>query len=296
MDTNILVALRNIMDIDDNKLIEIYKDDVNNRANSVGDALEFFVKDLFCSSLNTNDFGKKDLAYNKYLSYTGNAHNPPDFIIKKSSAVEVKKVEGLTWGDIALNSSYPKDFLYKESTLISNACRECEDEYGGWQKKEMIYAIGNVVNQKLRVFWLLDGECYCADKSVYKKIKATMQNGIKTINGVEFVESKELGRVKKIDPLGITDLRIRGMWSIKHPMKTFDYLVNDYKKENELTVYCLLLKSKYDKISKSYKDNLKKYIDNGELEMEDVKVKNPNNPAKLLDAVLFKVIFQQQED
>ena len=30
-----------------------------------------------------------------------------------------------------------------------------------------------------------------------------------------FAETKELGRVNQVDPLGITNLRIRGMWQIE---------------------------------------------------------------------------------
>ena len=293
MNTNILVALKNILDIENNELIDIYQDTIHNRANNMGDALEFFVKDLFCSSLDVSDFSTRDLIYSKYLSYIGNNNNPPDFIIKKSSAVEVKKIEKLTFGDIALNSSYPKDYLYASSTLINKGCRTCEDDFGGWTKKDMIYVIGNVIENKLRVLWLLDGECYCADDEVYKKIKTTIHEGVKNINGVEFANTKELGKVKKIDPLGITDLRIRGMWSIKHPMKTFDYLVDGYSKKVELQVYCLLLKNKYDNICDDDKNNLVEYINNGKLEKIDVRIKNPNNPAQLLDAVLFKASLLQ---
>lgn len=288
MKTNVLVALKNLMTIETNELLDIYQGTVHNRANNMGDALEYFVKDLFCSSLNEEDFSKRDKIYSSYLSYLGNSNNPPDFIIKQSSAVEVKKIEKLSFGDIALNSSNPKDLLHSDSTLINEACKHCEDEFGGWVTKEMIYAIGNVIGNKLRVLWLLDGECYSANDSVYKRIKTTMKNGINNIPGVEFAESNELGKVKKIDPLGITDLRVRGMWSIKHPMKAFDYLVTDYSKNKNLQVYCLFLKNKIDRICDDDKNNLQEYINNGKLTKQVVKVKNPNNPAQFLDAVLFK--------
>lgn len=288
MKTNVLVALKNLMTIETNELLNIYEGTVNNRANNMGNALEYFVKDLFCSSLSEEDFSKRDEIYSNYLSYLGNSNNPPDFIIKKSSAVEVKKVENLSFGDIALNSSHPKDYLYSTSTLINQACKSCEDEFGGWTKKEMIYSIGHVLENKLRVMWLVDGACYSADDSVYRKIKTTIQTGINSIPGVEFADTKELGKVKKIDPLGVTDLRIRGMWSIKHPNKVFDYLVQDYSKDTELQVYCLILKDKFDKICEDDKNNLQEYINNGKLIKQDVRVKNPNNPAKFLDAVLFK--------
>lgn len=288
MNTNVLVAVKNLLDYGDNKILDFYAKATHNRANNMGDALEYFVKDLFCSSLDVKNFDKKDEIYSQYLSYLGNSNNPPDCIIKKSSAIEVKKVENLTFGDIALNSSYPKDYLYSTSTLIKDACRTCEDDLGGWTKKEMIYAVGNVISDELRVLWLVDGACYCADDSVYRQIKTKMQEGVNSIPGVEFAETKELGKVKKIDPLGVTDLRIRGMWSIKHPMKVFDYLVRDYSKDTKLQLYCLMLKDKFDNICEDDKNSLEGYISNGKLIKQDVKIKNPNNPAKYMDAILYK--------
>ncbi|MBQ8997209.1 MAG: NgoPII family restriction endonuclease [Clostridium sp.] len=288
MSTNVLVALNNLMKLQNNELIEIYRGTVRNRVNSVGDALEYYIKDLFCSSIDEHDFAKKDLEYSKYLSYLGGPKNPPDFIIRKSSAVEVKKIEGITFGKIALNSSYPKDTLSSSSTLITKACRECENEFGGWTRKDMIYAIGNVLDNKLRVLWLLDGGCYCADEEVYNKIKSIIKDGVGEINGVEFADSKELGRVNKVDPLQITDLRIRGMWNISHPMNVFDYLVDDYNRETNLQVYCLMLKNKYDKICDNDKNSLREYIKKGKLIKQDIKIKNPNNPAKFIDAILYK--------
>lgn len=92
MKTNVLIALKNLVESKNtNELIKFYKKNPNNRANNMGVALEFFVKDLFCSTLNVDDFNEKDKIYNEYLSYFGNNNNPPDFILKQSTAVEVKK-------------------------------------------------------------------------------------------------------------------------------------------------------------------------------------------------------------
>lgn len=288
METNVLIAIKNLLDYKENELLEVYKGKINNRANNMGDALEYYVKDLFCNSISINDFNEKDKEYSKYLSYLGNSNNPPDFIIKSGSAVEVKKIENLSFGDIALNSSYPKDYLYSSSTLINKACKSCEDDMGGWTKKDMIYTIGNVVKNKLRVLWFLYGDCYSADTEVYHRMKTTIQSGVTQIQGVEFSQTKELGKVHKVDPLGITDLRIRGMWSIKHPMRVFDYVINDYNSKTDLQVYCLILKEKYDIMPKVDRDNLEKYIKSNLLKKQDVEIKNPNNPAQFLDAVLFK--------
>src|SRR5699024_11579610 len=60
--------------------------------------------------------------------------------------------------------------------------------------------------------WFVYGDCYCADKSYYERIADTIKDGVSSIPDVDFGETKELGRVNKVDPLGITYLRIRGMW------------------------------------------------------------------------------------
>lgn len=288
MKTNILLALKNILDNSNNELLKVYEGKVHNRANNMGDALEYYIKDIFCNTIEINDFNEKERIYSDYLSYMGNSNNPPDFIITGDAAVEVKKLEGLGFGYIALNSSHPKDKLHSDSTLINNACRECENDLGGWNEKEMIYAVGNIKDNKLRVLWLLYGDCYCATEDIYLRIKNTIATGVKTISGVEFAESNELGRVNKVDPLGVTYLRIRGMWGIEHPMSVFSYLVDDYNKLNNYQVYVLITKDKYNLLPKEDKENLLEYILAGRLEKYDVEIKNPNNPAKYIDAVFFK--------
>lgn len=288
MTTNILLALKNILDNSNNELLKVYESKVHNRANNMGEALEYYIKDIFCNTIEVDDFNEKDRRYSDYLSYIGNNNNPPDFIIKGDAAVEVKKLEKAKFGYIALNSSHPKDKLHSNSTLINKACRKCEDDLGGWNEKDMIYAVGNMTDNKLRVLWLLYGDCYCASEDIYLKIKSTIATGIQTISGVEFAESKELGRVNKIDPLGVTYLRIRGMWGIDHPMNVFSYLVDDYNELNNYQVYVLVTKEKYDLLPKEDKEKLLEYILAGRLQKYEVEIKNPNNPAKYIKAVFFK--------
>ena len=67
---------------------------------------------------------------------------------------------------------------------------------------------------------------------------------------IEFGETNELGRVNKVDPLGITDLRIRGMWAIKHPGRVFDYLPETII-DADFKVNALMLTSKYDSFPKA---------------------------------------------
>lgn len=284
--TNVLIALNNIIKNKNNELLDEYSKFSDNRANTIGDALEYYVKDAFCNAFD-KEFSEKDKIYSNSLSYLGNSNNPPDFIIKNSSAVEVKKVKwsNSTFPNIALNSSYPKDKLYSDSTLINKACRECETPK--WEVKDMYYTIGSIQENKVKLLWIVDGECYCASRETYEKIKNLIKEGVNSIPGVEFTATKELGKVKKIDPLGITDLRVRGMWNIEHPNKVFNYLIKDDKKDYDFKVYCLMLKDKYTSIDDKYKEVLKKYGDI--LSINDVKVKNPNNPAKFLDAIMIKI-------
>lgn len=286
--TNVLVALKNLIENNNNELLEEYSKYSDNRANSMGDALEYYVKDAFCNAFNMK-FTDKDKQYSQYLSYLGNSNNPPDFIIKNSAAIEVKKVKwGNSFPNIALNSSYPKDLLYSDSTLLNKACKNCEDTE--WKVKDMYYVIGSISENKVKLLWIVDGECYCADKEIYKRIKALLSNGVREIQGVEFCNTKELGKVKRIDPLGITDLRVRGMWNIEHPQKVFDYLVEDYDKDkSEFQINCLILKSKYDKLNDCDKRALDEFKDI--MSIEDVNIKNPNNPAQFIKAVFIKICF-----
>lgn len=210
--TNVLVALNNILIRNQTTTPSVTNHQNNNRINSVGDLLEYYVKDAFCgTSFNFELTDDKLKEYQKTFSYLGNSSNPPDFIVRHGVAIEVKKVEGRNSNTIALNSSFPKDFLYSTDTRISNSCRICEDEFNGWDKKDMIYAIGNITGNQLHSLWFIYGDCYAASKSTYERIANNIKDGVSSIPEVQFGETKELGRVNRVDPLGITYLRIRAI-------------------------------------------------------------------------------------
>ena len=279
--TNLLIALSNFAKNPMTDIAGHYRSP--NRANSMGDALEFYIKDLFCGSTKEKNVSKKNEIYNKHFSYIGNQNNPPDIIIKGGDAIEVKKIESLRSG-IALNSSYPKDKLYSDSPMITQACRDCED----WREKDLIYTIGVAKNNKLQTLWFVYGNCYAAEKEVYERIKDKISSGINELKDVEFSETKELGRVNKVDPLGITYLRIRGMWHIENPIKVFDY-VAEVDRSNGLIVNAIILKEKYDSFPAVDRKNLEN-ISNSNFGISGIKIKSPNNPAKLLDAKFIKFV------
>lgn len=275
MTTNLLKALINLQKVKNFSLPAHYGS--ANRMNSMGVALEYFVKDAFCNSLQITNTASKDKEYSKYLSYIGNANNPPDFMINGGDAVEVKKVQSPNSG-LALNSSYPKNKLYSNNPLLTNACRQCER----WSEKDIIYTVGVVRDKKISLLWFIYGDCYMAESKVYKNVRNKIIKGIQTINTIDFSKTKELGRVNRVDPLGITYLRIRGMWGIENPTKVFNYLsVNEIKKPS---VIALMRKEKFD----SFPDNDKKIITRvGNI--KDVDIKDPNNPAKFIKAKIIQL-------
>lgn len=300
MGTNILVALKNAIEYKNNDLKEIYKDlkdaQGKNRANNMGDALEYYVKDLFCDTINIHSLLDKEKKYDECLSYLGNSHNPPDFIIKQGAGVEVKKIEGLSCSDLQLNSSFPKAYLQSDSKMLSKKAVVCEDELGGWKTKDMIYTIGNILNHKIRILWFIYGDCYAANAKTYSDLKKKLSEGINKFEGMSFKDSDELGKVYNFDTLNITQLRIRPMWSITHPHKVFKELVKDYNKDKDLQIYVLMRKGTYEKLPKEDKENLNVYIENKILVIENVKIKDPNNKGEMIEAVLLKASIKTKEE
>lgn len=252
----------------------------HNRANNMGEALEEYIKDLFAGTVEQNDMAVRNNCLSEIFSYLGNQNNPPDAMLYNGDAIEVKKIESND-SQLALNSSYPKAKLFANNPLIKNACRECEN----WTVKDMIYAVGVVDKSYIKSLAFIYGEDYCADKEVYEKIKGVIKDGVENIEGVEFSETRELGRVNRVDPLGITYLRVRGMWGIENPFTVFNYLYQrDYTKR--FNFLCIINDIKFHEFyNKQELLNLVGKV-NG-LNITNVKIKNPDNPAKLKDAKLI---------
>ena len=279
--TNLLVALANIVENPMVDLLSFYKG--SNRANSMGDALETYIKDIFCNSLKLQNT-KKDKLYSQNFSYLGNQNNPPDIVIKNGDAIEVKKIESLS-SAIALNSSYPKDKLHIDDTRITNECKTCEGST--WEYKDIIYAVGVAPKgtDKLKALWFVYGDCYAEKRDIYQRVADKISNGISEIPDVELVETNELAKVKKVDPLGITDLRVRGMWHIENPVKVFQDVAH-INGSNGFTVNTLLLTEKYNSFPAEDRKKLES-LQNQNFKIQDIEIKSPNNPAQLLKAKLI---------
>ena len=280
---NIIDAIINIVK---NPILELKKYSISqNRANNMGDALEEYIKDIFSGTLFEKDKNKRIEIISKVFSYLGNTNNPPDSILRGGDAIEVKKIENKS-SSLALNSSYPKAKLYSNSSMITDACRNCEK----WEEKDIIYAIGTCSKEnKLTSLIFIYGEDYAAENKIYENVKTKIKLGIETIGGLDFSETNEIGRVNRVDPLGITYFRIRGMWGIENPIKVFDYI---YKSDNtkQFNFMALINADKYNSfLNKGELEDLEKKIK--DLEIKNVKIKNPNNPAQLRSAKLitFKI-------
>jgi len=276
--TNLLVAIKNIV-INPITNLTAHYNNSSNRVNSEGEALENYIKDIFCGTVNTTDENQRNQTFSLHFSYLGNQNNPPDIMIRGGDAIEVKKMESNGSG-IALNSSYPKDVLYSDSPMLTAECKTCET----WTKKELLYSVGVAPKGKLVSLWFVYGDCYAANKSIYEKIRSAISDGIQTLPDIEFAETKELGRVNRVDPLGITYLRIRGMWHIENPSKVFQYV--SHQIESDFSVYALLLESKYNSFPLTDRQYLEQINIMG-FAITKVKIKSPNNPATLLDARLI---------
>lgn len=276
--SNIINAIYNIINNPVIELREFYKS--KNRANNMGDALEEYVKDLFANTINESDEQSRLVKISDTFSYLGNQNNPPDIMLHSGDAIEVKKIESKN-ATLALNSSYPKHKLYVDSKLITEACRNCEQ----WAEKDIIYTVGVVNGSVLNSLCMVYGMDYAAENSTYEKIKETIVNGVADIPDIEFAPTNEIAKVKKVDPLGITDLRVRGMWSIDNPFKVFDYIyTRDFSKK--FNFMCVIRETKYSSFEnqsliEECVGNIKGFY------IIDVKIKNPNNPACLEKAKLI---------
>lgn len=278
--TNILEAICNIVEQKNFHIKSLYSG--RNRANSMGDALENYIKDAFAGTFNIEQETERMKIFNEKFSWLGTQNNPPDIMIKNGDAIEVKKTQSATTS-LALNSSYPKADLRNTSPMITKECKECEN----WIKKDLIYCVGHTSDTNLNSLWMIYGNIYAAKYETYERIKETISSGIKTIQNVIFSETKELGRVNRVDPLGITNLRIRGMWQIENPRKVFSYLHS--QTSNTFELISIIPIEKYNSFPKESISRIEKLISDSFL-IENTRVQDPNNPAKLIEVKLIKFL------
>ena len=278
--SNVLIAFKNLIQNPITTLVAYYEG--NNRANNMGDALETYIKDLFAGSSNQSKANAL-ASHRQVFAFLGNTSNPPDMILHNGDAIEVKKIQTKR-ASLALNSSHPKDLLYSNSPMITKDCKKSDG--GVWVSKDMVYIIGVAPKNALQGVWFIYGDCYAADQGVYNKIKNNIITSIKQSSGVQLANTKELARVNKVDPLGITYLRVRGMWGIDNPISVFDYL--NLTTDTTFFSHLIMKKSKFETFSLQDRTDLMNITqNNANFKMRNVPISDPNNPALTIDAIVF---------
>lgn len=282
--SNIINAIINLVNNPITDIKEYYKG--NNRANNTGDALEEYVKDIFSNTFN-DDVSTREKKIKQTFSYLGNSSNPPDAVLINGDVIEVKKIESKN-SAIALNSSYPKQKLYRNSSMINKNCKEIDG--GNWREKDVIYVVGVVSKgNNLAHLCMVYGSDYCASDRTYSTIKETIKTGVESIPNIVFVESKELGHINKVDPLGVTYMRVRGMWGIDNPWKVFSYIY-ERDMEKQFNFMSIINEEKWNSF-----DNTDVLIDlsreRSNLKISDVKIKNPDDVNETKNVKLVEFSF-----
>lgn len=282
--TNLLKAILNIKESGFFNLEELYplrSTIVKNKINAVGDQLEFFVKDSFANSYFSEE---REELYKNTFSYLGNNKNPPDLILQKGDAIEVKKIEDQPKKQLQLNSSFPEQKLHSYSSLISQKCRDCEN--GEEFEKDMLYVMGFVEEKNLKLLFFVYGDCFAKSTDFYQNKKDIIKELLKDSSlDMEVSPSKELSRFNSVDPLGVTSLRIRGMWLLKNPLVIFDDVVEFEKDEQICSVFAIMRKSKFDSFPLEDKNNI---LNDDEITCKDIEIRNPDNASEMIDAVLLR--------
>jgi len=267
---NILTAIANIVSFRENNLNE-YATKYLIRINAVGDKLEFYVQDAIAGTFNKKQ-PEKEIEYKKIFSWQGSQNNPPDAIIRSGDAFEIKKIEGLN-SSLALNSSPPKNTLLVTDPRITKECMLCEKN---WKEKDIFYVVGSVSKNLIKYLFFVQGKCYTADHSVYDNLHSLLKKEIESVlkdKKLQYKQTVELGGIENTDPLGITSLRIRGMWNIKNPIEVFSDIIKFDKKKN-FSLFVIMEKVKYNSFPE-----------------KDIKINNPNNPKNFIDSKLISFSF-----
>lgn len=260
MDTNLLVAIKNLLSIKDKKLV-FKTGNSSNRINSVGESLEEFIKDLFCNCFDVPDTEKYKI-HSQYFSYLGAKNSPPDIILKGSDAIEIKRAE-LDETSIIFNSLHPRDKFYSNDAHITSDCRDCEI----WHEKDLLYAICTTQGNSLRKLWFVYGDCYFATREFYKKA------------------------LKITDPLNVSAFNFldnRGLYGNKVNVQLPNKLIEKaHFSMADSIINALMLKEKYDSFPLSTRLALENLVGD-RLSIDDCEIESPNNASVKLNAKLIQ--------
>lgn len=252
-----------------------------NAVTMMGEALEATIRDAYAGILLDDggaDASTRQRRYSRTFSWLGNHTNPPDAMIRGGDAIEVKKTKS-TANAIQLNSSNPKDRIWSDDPRIAQGAVQAE----AWTQRDLVYWVGAVDDRRLNGLWVVYGDVYCASRDVYSRVARLVERSVATLEGVELAETNELARLNRVDPLGITNLRVRGMWTISHPSLVFNR--PDVVGLGGGALRLLCREEKWQTFDRSCRQRVS--APNSGFTVRDVQLPNPNNPAQ---AVAAKVV------
>jgi hypothetical protein len=97
-------------------------------------------------------------------------------------------------------------------------------------------------------------------------------------------QTDELGRINRVDHLGISDLRVRSMWLIQNPFKHFDYLTKDIT-DYTFKLVALIPTAKFNNFSNV--EEFENFCKNYGVYISDEDIEDPQNPANFINSKLI---------
>lgn len=267
----------------------------NNQIQAQGSKLEEIVKDILCG-VDFSQIASREKMHTKFLAHEGEANNPPDAMYRGGDigdAFEIKKIDSPTKTSLELNSSYPYSYLTSDMKRLTENARTCEK----WTRRDLFYAIGNIQwgRQTGNWLWFVEGGTFAQDAAFYDKIESDLKPAITTAlkaNNLTPSSTNELGRANQLDLLKRTNLRVRGMWIVDNPTRTFaDLKGANEKPSSHFVAHALLKKSKWEALLKDMDSNeseLKRLV-SPNFQISDVQVDDPNIANQKLSCKLIRI-------
>ena len=258
-----------------------------NRVNSSGEAFENYCKDRL-SGVEPGDDLIRDERYKASLAYQGGANNPPDAMYRggdAGDAFEFKKLGGGPSCEIHLNSSPPKDCLKVTSYGLAQECLECES----WVRRDLFLICGGVkkASTKIDWLWIADARLMATSQEYYHTLHEKVRQGICAIGELSTSITKELGRINQVDPLNVSHLRIRAMWSIQSPGRLFAKVPGVCHGEKSV-LHAILPTDKWDSMPRESQSRVEQLRSTPGFSMSDVLIENPNSPAERIPSRLIR--------
>jgi len=284
MTFNILDAIMNIVASNEFNLKS--ENVAKNRANSMGDALENYIKDAFAGTLGDIDTEKLHFRYGEVFSYLGNSNNPPDMMLRDGDAIEVKKIESDD-NYISLGKRHPLQKIYASDPFVNRECVDCEK----WEEKDVLYAVCSVKNGLLKSIMFVYGEHYAGSRESYDRAEKDVKHSVESLYTKDNTNDNELYRVNKVDNLGITFLSVKvemsNEWHIRNPKGVFEYIYKE-DEDKSFNMAAILSEEKFLSFCEEDVKVFEDFVKNTEgLEISNIQVRNPSNPAKLIKSRLI---------